>query len=303
MGGERIDGVFEEFERVRVDVAPDRVVATLDHAATKNAIDQRTVDELHALCAWLERRPRILILRGANGLFASGADIAQLRERRRDDALAGINSSIFDRVARLPMPVVAAVEGYALGGGAELALAADFRLASDDLRIGNPEAGLGIIAAAGATWRLRELVGEPIAKEILMAGRVLGAREALDCRLVSEVHPAGELLAAAHALADRIATQDPLAIRLTKAVFHAPRDAHPVVDTIAQAILFESDAKFDRMQAFLDRRAARADGAARSGAPRGSGTSATTGEADGEPGGGRADDGVPRGRGDGKDEG
>lgn len=247
------------FERLRVDIAEDRVVATLDHATTRNAIDQRMVDELHALCAWLERTPRILIIRGANGLFASGADIGQLRGRRRDDALVGINSSVIDRVARLPMPVIAAVQGYALGGGAELALAADFRLAADDLRIGNPETGLGIMAAAGATWRLRELVGEPIAKQILMAGRVLDAAEALACRLVTEVHTADGLLDAAHGLADRIATQDPLAIRLTKAVFHAPRDAHPVVDTIAQAILFESEAKFERMQAFLDRRAARSE--------------------------------------------
>lgn len=246
------------FERLDVTVGDDRVVATLDHAPTRNAIDQLMVDELHALCAWLEREPRVLVLRGANGLFASGADIAQLRERRRDDALAGINSTIFDRIARLPMPVIAAVEGYALGGGAELAFAADFRIASEDVKIGNPETGLGILAAAGATWRLKELVGEPIAKEILMAGRVLDAQEALACRLVTEVHPVEGLLDAANALADRIAKQDPLAVRITKSVFHLPREAHPVVDTLAQGMLFESQAKFDRMQAFLDKRAARA---------------------------------------------
>gem|GEM_PF-167652 len=249
-------GLDEElgFERLRVDERDDRLVATLDHAPTRNAIDQRMVDELHAVCAHLEEHPKILVLRGANGLFASGADIGQLRERRRDDALRGINSTIFDRVARLPMPVIAALEGYALGGGAELAYAADLRIATPDVRIGNPETGLGIMAAAGATWRLRELVGEPLAKEILLAGRQLGADEALACRLISEVHEPAELLAAAHALADRIAAQDPLAVRLTKAVFHLPREAHPVVDTIAQATLFESEAKFARMGAFLERR-------------------------------------------------
>lgn len=245
------------FGRVRVEVAEDRVIATLDHQPTRNAIDQQMVDELHEICGALEREPRILIVTGANGLFASGADIAQLRERRRDDALAGINSTIFDRIAKLPMPVIAAVEGYALGGGAELAYAADFRIATPNLKIGNPETALGILAAAGATWRLKELVGEPLAKEILLAGRQLDAQEALACHLITEIHEAEELLAGAHALADRIGKQDPLAVRISKSVFHLPREAHPVVDTLAQGMLFESQAKFDRMQAFLDRRAAK----------------------------------------------
>lgn len=245
------------FGRVRVEVAEDRVIATLDHQPTRNAIDQQMVDELHEICGALEREPRILIVTGANGLFASGADIAQLRERRRDDALAGINSTIFDRIAKLPMPVIAAVEGYALGGGAELAYAADFRIATPNVKIGNPETALGILAAAGATWRLKELVGEPLAKEILLAGRQLDAKEALACHLITEIYEADELLAGAHALADRIGKQDPLAVRISKSVFHLPREAHPVVDTLAQGMLFESQAKFDRMQAFLDRRAAK----------------------------------------------
>ena len=255
-----------DFERLTIEERADRVVASLDHAPTRNAIDQTMVDEFHAICAELERRPRILIIRGAGGIFASGADIAQLRERRRDDALAGINSGCFDRIAKLPMPVIAAIEGYALGGGAELAFAADFRIATPSLKIGNPETGLGIMAAAGATWRLKELVGEPLAKEILLAGRILNADEALACHLVTELHEPDALLDAAHAVADRIGTQDALAVRITKAVFHLPRAAHPVVDELAQATLFESQAKFDRMQAFLDKRAAKAAAKAGEGA-------------------------------------
>ena len=245
------------WERLRVTVRPDRVEVILDHKPTRNAIDQQMVDELHAVCAELEREPRILILSGANGLFASGADIAQLKERRRDDALAGINSTIFDRIAKLPMPVIAALEGYALGGGAELAYAADFRIATPNVKIGNPETALGILAAAGATWRLRELIGEPLAKEILLAGRQLNADEALACNLITEVHEPDALLAGAHAIADRIGKQDPLAVRISKSVFHTPREVHPLIDTLAQGMLFESEAKFARMQGFLDQRAAR----------------------------------------------
>jgi enoyl-CoA hydratase len=234
--------------------AGDRLHVALNRPEVRNAIDQAMVDELHGVCAGLEREPRILILSGTGGVFASGADIAQLRDRRREDALAGINSALFSRIAALPMPVIAAIDGWALGGGAELAYAADFRIASTTARIGNPETSLGIVAAAGATWRLAELVGEPLAKEMLLAGRVLSAEEALAARLVTEVHAPADLLTAAHALADRIALQDPQAVRFTKALLHAPREAHPRADDEAQAVLFESEEKHRRMTAFLERK-------------------------------------------------
>ncbi len=250
------------FQTLKVTESADRLLVQLDRPEVRNAIDQLMVDELHAVCAYLERTPKVMVLSGtpadpesgAKGIFASGADIAQLRERRRDDALAGINSGIFDRIAKLPMPVIAALDGFALGGGAELAYAADFRIGTPELRMGNPETGLGIMAAAGATWRLKELVGEPLAKEILLAGKVLKGEDCLRVGLITELVEGPELMAAASALADRIGNQDPLAVRITKSVFHTPREAHPVIDTLAQGMLFESQAKFDRMQAFLDRK-------------------------------------------------
>lgn len=237
-----------------VEEHDDRVVLRLNRPEARNAIDLATVEALHDACADLERSPRIALIVGSGGTFAAGADIGQLRERRRDDALRGINSGIFDRIHRLPMPVVALVDGYALGGGAELAYACDFRIGTPTVKIGNPEAGLGILAAAGANWRLRELVGEPLAKEILLAGRILGADEAVSANLLTEVVPVDDLEAAGHRLADRIAGQGPLAVRLTKQLFHAPRDAHPLIDDVAQAVLFETEEKFTRMTAFLNRK-------------------------------------------------
>lgn len=250
--------MFEHFTALTLEESQDRLLVRMNRPQVRNAIDATMVAELHEVCAYLENTPKILILTGCQvegrGIFASGADIAQLRERRRDDALRGVNSQIFDRIHKLPMPVIAALDGYALGGGAELAYAADFRLGTPYIKMGQPEANLGIIAAAGGLWRLKELVGEPVALEILLAGRILNAQEALDLHLVTELHEPDDLLPAAHALADRIAAQDPLAIRVTKRVFAAPRQAHPHIDELAQAILFESQAKFDRMQAFLDRK-------------------------------------------------
>jgi enoyl-CoA hydratase len=207
---------------LRITASADRVEVILDRPETRNAISRAMVAELHTVCADLEADPRILILAGSTEVFASGADIAELRDRTAADALAGINSRVFDRIARLPMPVIAAIDGWALGGGAELAYAADIRIAGEGLKIGNPETGLGIIAAAGATWRLPAIVG-----------------------------PA---LAAAHQIADRIARNDPLATRLTKAALAAPRDAHPAIDDQTQALLFESPEKHRRMTEFLDRK-------------------------------------------------
>lgn len=220
----------------------------------KNAINAAMAAELHEVCARLEAEPRTLVISGAGGVFAAGADIAEMRLRRTRDALAGINSSLFRRVQHLPMPVIAAVDGWALGGGAELAYAADFRIASTAARFGNPEVGLGIAAAAGGSWRLAELVGEPIAKHILLAGMVLDAAAALSHRLVTEVVAPEDLLPAAFRLAGRIAKGAPTAVRLTKALLAAPGAAHPVIDDIAQAVLFESDDKERRMAEFLERR-------------------------------------------------
>lgn len=240
-----------------IERRPDRVVATLHRPTTRNAIDQATVDALHALCAELESEPRTLILTGSGGVFASGADIAQLRDRGADDARRGINARAFIRIHELPMPVIAAIDGYALGGGAELAFAADLRIGAPGMRIGNPETGLGIIAAAGATWRLREIVGEARASELLLTGRILEAEEALAWGVVSALHPADELLTAAHTLADRIGENDRRATELTKRALRAPRSEHPAIELELQAELFESPEKHRRMTQFLERRARR----------------------------------------------
>jgi enoyl-CoA hydratase len=241
-------------EPLLIERHDDRVVATLNRPHKRNAIDQATIDALHVLCAELEAIPRPLILTGADGVFAAGADIAELRERRAADALRGINAHAFIRLAELPMPVIAAIDGYALGGGAELAYAADIRIATPTLAIGNPETGLGILAAAGAGWRLKEIIGDARAIELLLTGRTVKADEALRIGLVSAIHDATELLPAAHAIVDRIARNDRAATIATKRVFRAPRGRHPAVDLEAQAELFESPEKFRRMTDFLERR-------------------------------------------------
>jgi enoyl-CoA hydratase len=232
----------------------DHAVLRLNRPEACNAIDADMVQALHEACQVLERHPRPALVAGSPGTFAAGADIRQLRARRRDDALRGINSSVFSRIQCLPMPVIALVDGIALGGGAELAYACDFRIGTPASRFGNPEPGLGIVAAAGALWRLKELIGEPLATEVLVAGRILDADEALACHLLNEVVKPSDLEEAGLRLVRRIAGQAPLAVRLSKALLHAPREAHPMIDDLAQAVLFETEEKEERMTAFLERR-------------------------------------------------
>lgn len=237
-----------------IDREADRVVVRLNRPKLRNAIDRETVDALHVLCAELEANPRVALFIGEGDTFASGADVKQMRERGRDDALQGINSRLFHRILRLPQPTIALLDGHALGAGAELAFACDFRIATSRLRIGNPEPSLGIAPAAGASWRLVDLVGEPLAKEMLLTGRILNGHEALEVRLVSEITEPDGLLEAGHRVADRVLAHAPIAIRLTKALIHAPRDAHPMIDDIAQAVLFETEEKVQRMTDFLERK-------------------------------------------------
>ncbi|MEP6842529.1 MAG: enoyl-CoA hydratase/isomerase family protein [Pseudolysinimonas sp.] len=248
------DSETEARSTIVITRTADRVVVQLNRPEVRNAINQQMVDELHELCSELEADPRILIITGSEGVFASGADIAELQERTSADALKGINTMLFIRVSELPMPVIAAIDGYALGGGAELAFAADFRIGTPRVKFGNPETGLGIVAPAGALWRLRELVGEPLAKEVLLAGRILGAEEAMAARLLTRVVEPAELLAAAHALADEIAAKSVAATIQTKAIMRVDRGRHPEADLAAQAVLFDSDEKRQLMTAFLERK-------------------------------------------------
>jgi len=238
---------------ITIEPGDHALVVRLDRPAARNAIDEAMVAALHDVCATLERRPQVLILTGGNGIFASGADLRELLVRNEHDALAGINRTLFDRIDRLPLPTIAAVSGPAIGGGAELAYACDFRLGDARATFSNPEVLLGVLPASGACWRLRELVGLPLAKEMLLAGRRLDAGEALAAGMLNELVADGELMTAAAALAARIGRGAPLALRLTKAALQAPPGAHPAIDDASQAALFQHPERATRIQAQLDR--------------------------------------------------
>jgi enoyl-CoA hydratase len=207
----------------------------------------------------------VLIVTGAGDkAFVSGADIQAIRARRRDDALASINSGLMAAVESHDAVSIAAVNGYALGGGCELALACDLRIAAEHAVFGQPETGIGIIPGAGGTQRLPRVVGLGRAKELILTGARWDARQALAYGLVSQVVPAGELARAARELAERVLAQGPLAIRLAKRALNAsaqmPLGAGLLYESTAQAIAFESRDKEEGTAAFLEKRKPRFTG-------------------------------------------
>jgi enoyl-CoA hydratase len=246
---------------IRIDISESIATLTFDRPAVKNALNLETVSECHAALADLAGNAEVgvLILTGAGETaFVSGADINDIRSRGRDEGLAAINSSLFAAIERFPRPTIAAVNGVALGGGCELALSCDIRVASDTAKFGQPELGLGIIPGAGATQRLPRIVGLGWAKHLVLTGEVLDAKQALDIGLVTAVMPGGQLQVRARELAKRILRQGPLAARLAKLALNASArvdlDSGLLIETLAQALCYSSDDKAEGTTAFLEKR-------------------------------------------------
>ncbi len=240
---------------VRVEERGATVLVGIDRPEKRNALDESTIAELHEVLDQHGREPCVIVIHSTTpGIFVSGADIAELLERGADAALRAINAGLCEHLEAHRWPTVAAVDGWALGGGCELALACDLRLASTGARFGQPELSLGIMAGAGGNWRLAQLVGLGTARRMLFAGHVLDAEAARAAGLVDSVHPAEELLDAATELASQIAERSWRALELTKLALRLERPATTSFDIVAQALLFESEDKRERMRAFLDRR-------------------------------------------------
>ncbi|MFN8178356.1 MAG: enoyl-CoA hydratase-related protein [bacterium] len=251
------------FERIRLATDGAIALVTIDRPAARNALDADTVRELHAAFDEIERGAvtRVLIVTGAGDqVFVAGADVRTLLARSNADVLAAANNRLFARLESLPFPTIAAINGWALGGGLELALACDLRIASANAKLGLPETGLGILPGAGGTQRLPRIVGLGLAKDMILAGTIHDAESALRIGLVSRVVAPAELAAAARELAERIAKRAPVALRLAKMVLQAssnvPADWGMQLEIVAQTVLNSTADVKEGMTAFLDKRPA-----------------------------------------------
>jgi enoyl-CoA hydratase/carnithine racemase len=252
---------------IKVDISDSIATLTIDRPEVKNALDLATVEAMRASLQTLMANAEVavLVITGAgDAAFVSGADINDIRARGRDEGLAAINSSLFAEIERFPRPTIAAINGYALGGGCELALACDIRIAAETAKFGQPELGLGIIPGAGATQRLPRIIGMGRAKHLILTGEIIDARQALEIGLVSAVTPPGQLQVRARELAKKVLRQGPLAARLAKMALNASArvdmDSGLLIETLAQAICYASEDKLEGTAAFLEKRKARFTG-------------------------------------------
>jgi enoyl-CoA hydratase len=248
---------------VRVEVEGPFARVTVDRPKSLNALDSRTLQELERAAADLAGRDELrgVIVTGAGEkAFVAGADIAEMNGMDSDRArhFGALGQRVMDAIAALQVPVVAAVNGFALGGGCELALACDFIYASENARFGLPEVSLGVLPGFGGTQRLSRLVGRARAKELIFTGDIIDAAKAKEIGLVLEVLPLSQLLGHARAALERIGKKGPLAVRRAKEAIDNGADLELadglVIEGKMFADLFDSTDRREGMKAFLEKR-------------------------------------------------
>jgi enoyl-CoA hydratase len=240
----------------------ERRVAVLRFNRPKqlNALNGEVMDELCSALEGLDRDEaiRVMVVTGSERAFAAGADIGEMAGASPIDMLRTNRIAQWDRVRRIGKPVIAAVAGWCLGGGCELAMALDLVIAAESARFGQPEINLGVIPGAGGTQRLTRAVGKSVAMEMILTGEPIDAREAHRLGLVARVVPNELLIEDALALAAKIATKSPLALRLAKEAVNAAYEMS-LSDALAHErrlfyLLFASEDQKEGMAAFLEKR-------------------------------------------------
>ncbi|HIV17578.1 MAG TPA: enoyl-CoA hydratase/isomerase family protein [Candidatus Alectryocaccobium stercorigallinarum] len=249
-------------EYIKYEVQGQIAIMTINKPKVLNALDGEVLAELDKALDEVDvNSVRCLILTGeGEKAFVAGADIAaQYPLSKAEGEAWGKNGNrIFLKIERLPIPVIAAVNGYALGGGCEICMACDIRICSENAVFGQPEVGLGITPGFGGTQRLARLVGPGMAKEMIYGGRNIKADEALRIGLVNHVYPLAELMNEAVKLANRIASNAPIAVRNSKKAINEgielPMDEAVALEAKLFGDCFETHDQKEGMGAFLEKR-------------------------------------------------
>ena len=252
-----------DFEQIQIRKEGDVVIATIHRPEALNALNQIVLRSLAGLLDWVEgaKDVRALILTGAGEkAFVAGADIKQFETMTpaSSSEFARAGQKLFTRLEESKIPVIAAVNGFALGGGLELALACDFIYASENAKFGLPECTLGIMPGFGGTVRLPRRVGAGLAREMTMTGSMITSQEALAAGLVNKIFPASELLNKAIECATMIALRAPIAISKIKASIHQgaslSEDAANKLEAKFFGDLFATTDRVEGVQAFIEKR-------------------------------------------------
>jgi len=253
------------FENIRMETKNQIAYITIDRPKVLNALNMATMGELRTGFTDLkqDREVRVVILTGAGEKsFVAGADISELEKNNPVEAKEYTHrgQAVLDLIENLGKPVIACINGFALGGGCELAMACTMRLASENAKLGQPEVKLGIIPGYGGTQRLPRLVGKGIAMQLLLTGEMISAAEAHRIGLVNEVVPVGQLIARAEAIAQAILKNAPLAIQYCLEAVHHGLEMSQQEGLFLEASLFAvscaTEDKKEGTSAFLEKRAA-----------------------------------------------
>jgi enoyl-CoA hydratase len=237
-------------------------VAQLNRPKALNALNRELMTELMTALEAFDADPAVgcMVVTGSARAFAAGADIKEMADATPARMMVGSFIDLWDRLLRIGKPVIAAVSGFALGGGCELAMACDLLVASETAQFGQPEINLGVIPGAGGTQRLTLAVGKALAMEMVLNGRTLSAEEALRFGLVSRVYPVEVYLEEAIRLGNEIAARAPIALRLAKeavnAAFEMSLRAGLDHERRLFYLLFSTDDQKEGMDAFINKRAA-----------------------------------------------
>ena len=249
------------FENVLYEVRGPLALITLNRPSKRNAISLGTLEELHQAVTLAEHDDavRVLAFTGAGDkAFASGSDLAEVEHRDLKKALEPIVQGLAERLERLPKPTIAAINGLCYGGGLEVALGCDVRVASETAAFATPEGKLGIIPGGGATQRLPRIVGRGWGMHMLLMGEPIDARQALAIGLVTKLTAPDALLDEVQAMAEHLATFAPFVPRFMKAMVHSGMEASLVaglaLEKFAQGALCETEDKKEGLRAFLEKR-------------------------------------------------
>lgn len=239
---------------------PGVALLTLSRPAARNALNTELLDRLAGALERFEDDDEIraVVITGADGIFAAGADIRELADKDCVGLLNDARPRHWKRIRGFPKPLLAAVNGYALGGGCELAMQADLIIAGRDARFGQPEINLGLIPGAGGTQRLVRAVGKSLAMQMVLAGTLIGAERARDAGLVAEISEPELTLETTLELAARIATKAPISVKLAKAAVlkacEVGLDDGLAFERQAFVMLGATEDRREGIQAFLDKR-------------------------------------------------
>lgn len=248
------------YETILIEAQGRVGLIRLNRPAQRNALNNQLIHELVDALDEVDRDPALgaAVLTGSENAFAAGADIKEMVARDAAGMRASGFIQAFGRFSSLKKPIIAAVSGWALGGGCELAMACDMIVASETARFGQPEITIGVIPGAGGTQRLVRAVGKALAMEMILNNRILTAQEALQCGLVNRIVPVDRFLEAALGLANDVAGRAPLAVRAARQLI-AESFEHPLAEGLERERraffdLFASEDRREGMQAFVEKR-------------------------------------------------